>query len=641
MNRAFRLSPHPRAKARLSGQVRGWLVSISLITVVLAGCASPPVQPDVVDVLQVPADTFVLDVPRDVPTPVSAIGRECMAELIGNMPGQGDCEEGQICLPEEFGFNAGYCSSDCSNDPCPRGSTCVPVGGQVRLCLKNCTTSADCRPNDGYRCQNPGNGRSVCLPTDGPVGLRDGRACYTTAAGAHQLPALARRTFSTPNVSLSSERPDTQLQAEGNVAINPINGAVATSYIAVARNGVFMGVSTQFADGTVQRVGAVRDPSLQTTSDPVLAYTADGRLHMVFLGYNVNGQGRPTAMRLRYATSGDDGRSWAPAVGIEPNQFCVGGCDKPWIVIGPTPANLLPADAGVQDSGAVDAGEFDGAGSDGGGTDAGADDPRLRGISIYVGIMVQLNGGRTVQLHILRSDNGGRTFTLPMPFTSSGGGVNPITPNLLTPVVDPSGTVHVTYAGIGGSRFGDAANRVFYRRSTDGGVTWSSQVTVSRPMDTPVYGQPVVVTDGGRLHIAYINGNLAGQWDMILATSENGGTSWTHRKVNDEPDSCATHAFPWIVADNAGRGVHAMWLENRFGDGAVGYALCPSNPAMPCGANEQISDASFTFETVRDPSKWHGDYLGFSQAADGTLWAGWSDTRTATPSMYLARGTVR
>jgi hypothetical protein len=620
---------------------------------VLSACSSST-TPDVADGADTGASSDAegdsSDTSTDSGVVTSAIGRACMGELVGGTPMQGDCLDGEICLPEQFGFINGYCTSDCGQDPCAAGSTCIPVGGPTRLCLKNCRTNADCRVGEGYRCQMAGAGRMVCVPGGGPTGLRDGQACYSTTPGPHQLPALEHRTFATPNVSLSRERVDTRLQAEGNVVINPVNGAIATSYIAVDRNSVFMGVSTRFADDTVQRAGAVRDPSLQTTSDPVLAYTADGRLHMVFLGYNVTGQGQPTGMRLRYTTSADDGRTWQPAVGIEPNAFCATGCDKPWIVIGPTPRRfIMNNDGGVIDSGASDAdasADMDGAfdsGLDGASVDSGVLDsggPVRDGTSIYVGIMQQSGG--TVRLFVLRSDDGGRSWTAPMQF-AMGGGNRPgaVAPNLLTPAIGADATVHMTYAGIGGSRFGDMANRVYYRASTDGGETWGEQRIVSRATDTPVYGQPVVVVDGARLHVAYVNGTTSGHWDVILATSADGGASWTHRKVNDEPDSCATHAFPWIVADSARGRVHAMWLENRFGDGAVAYAACPSDPAMPCGTNELIGDGTFTFETSREPDKWHGDYLGFVQARDGTLWSGWSDTRSGTPAMYLARGTPR
>ena len=618
----------------------------SLATALLA-CSQPPPPADA-DVATVDS---VMDTGADLGVDArtrSGIGDPCEGP---SPPEQGTCVEGQLCLSEELGFSGGYCISECSATTCVAGSRCVAIGGNFRGCFLNCGDARDCR--DGYRCGDGPGGRG-CLPTDGPTGTRDGGACWTTTAGPHQLPALARRTFSEANISLSRERTDTSSQAEGNVVVSPVNGAVASSYIAVGRSGAFMGVSTRLPDGTISRGGTVRDPSLRTTSDPVLAYDRSGRLHMVFLGYNVTTQGQPTGMRVRLTSSTDDGQTWEAARGIEPSNFCAGGCDKPWIVIGPTPRAVLERDAGVEpidaalDDGAVaddagDAGDAGDAHADGAVGDAGGSMTERQ--SIYVGIMVQLNRGQTIELHILRSDDGGRSFTAPMRFAASTV-TSATVPNLLTPAIGPDGTLHVAYAGIStragnSARFGNTQNRTFYRRSTDGGATWSDAVTISRPTDSPVYQQPIVVVDGRRVHVAFTAGTSRGAWDVLLATSDEDGAAWTHRRINDEPESCATHAFPWIVADPARGRVHALWLENRFGDGAAAYASCPSDPRMPCGANEQISDGTFTFETSREPGRWHGDYQGLTLADDGTLWALWSDTRSGSPGMYLARGAVR
>jgi hypothetical protein len=190
------------------------------------------------------------------------------------------------------------------------------------------------------------------------------------------------------------------------------------------------------------------------------------------------------------------------------------------------------------------------------------------------------------------------------------------------------------------ANFGSTANRVVYRRSLDGGRTWTAARAVSAPGDSPVYNQPFMALDGNTIYIVYTNGPLTGAWDITLATSTDGGVTWVHRKVNDEPDHCATHAFPQVTADTVRHLAHVTWLENRFGDGAAAYANCPQNAAMPCSRNEAVSDHTFMFTTSRDPSVWHGDYDGLTLAPTGTIWAYWSDTRTGTPQMYLSAGNL-
>jgi hypothetical protein len=589
---------------------RSLLVLCAAVAAVLVGCPSNVQPADADAAADAAVDTSPPDAPPDIPADTgpmaSGIGRECVGGT-GFMPEQGDCEEGQLCLPEQFGFPGGYCVQQCPDDACPADATCVGLGGgRYPICLKLCTRNSDCRTGEGYVCTPVEGGQRVCVPTDGPTGTRDGEACFTTVPGPHQLPALERRTFSTPNLSMSQARTDSVSEAEGNVVASPTGTPVVVSYIAQSRGAVFMGTSVT-PDGTaIERTGTARDPEQPLNSDPVLAYTRDGRAHMVFLGYRGDASGNITNMRVRVATSMDDGRSWTNVRAIEPAGLCTNLCDKPWIVAGPA-----PGDAG--------------------------------GENLYVGYMVQR--GRTgVDLVLQRSEDGGTTWSLP----ATIGGVevvagSQVVPNLLTLAVSPDGTLHVVYDGLSGTggntvRYGSPANRVIYRRSTDGGRTWSRARSVARVTDSPVYNQPIVDVDGDSVHVVYVTGGTSGAWDVVLATSTDGGASWRHRQVNDEPESCATHAFPWMVADPRRHLVHVMWMENRFGDGAVAYAACPVDAGMPCGRNEQISDASFTLRTSRDPSRWHGDYQGLTLAPNGDLWASWSDTRTMSPAIYLARG---
>ncbi len=59
----------------------------------------------------------------------------------------------------------GYCTADCTTNPCSDGQTCFPIGG-ASLCLKNCGGASDCR--DGYQCFG-----GVCQPncnSDGDCG---------------------------------------------------------------------------------------------------------------------------------------------------------------------------------------------------------------------------------------------------------------------------------------------------------------------------------------------------------------------------------------------------------------------------------------------------------------------------------------
>jgi len=558
----------------------------------------------------VPVDTGTVAMP-------SGIGEACESEGAPFPPMQGTCRTGQLCLSGALGFSRGYCTRICTGgSSCGADAVCGRLQG-FPICFQRCTSNADCRTAEGYVCGAAEGvmGTRVCRVNDEPVGNRDGAACFTAGmSGTNVIPPLPRVVFQGANAAVSAPNPNSFLEAEGNIAVNPVTGAVTNSYIALGSNNtVFMGVSRS-ADGMAWLAdGRVTDPDFNGSSDPVLEHSRDGTLRMTFIGLARNGLGQVTNVRVRVTESSNNGMTWATPRAVDPPGTCVGGgiCDKPWLTAGP----------GVEPN-----------------TEA-----------LYLGYLAQTNNA--ANLLVQRSDDGAQTWSPPAVLAVAGQlGTTVVAHNLIQFATGPSGRVVAAWAGISAgqgagegssARLGSSANRVLMRASRDGFRTQESLHIVSRNTDSPVYIQPPVALDGDVIHVAYLTGDASGAWDLILATSSDNGSSWRYRKVNDEPESCATHGFPAMVVDRETHAVHLIWMENRFGEGAVAYARCPGDPAMPCGRNEAVSDAPFRFTTGRNPQSWHGDYLGLTLTAMGELWATWSDTRTANPAMYVAHGRVR
>ncbi len=570
--------------------------------------AAPDAAPDVA-----PDEPAVEDTPPppDAAPASSGVGDPCESD---EMFGQGNCRDGQICLTQNLGFTNGYCIQVCNGGArCPSDSTCTQLQG-FPVCLRRCMSNADCRATDGYVCATGSTtGSRVCSVNDEPTGHReDGSACYTAAAGPHMLRPLARTTFSGRNSAVTAGRRDAVVAAEGNVAVHPMNGNVASSYIGVStRSAVLMGVSFTTNAGSTWEWGSVTDP-LGSASDPVLDFAAsNGALRMTYIGLRRNSFGQVMGSSVRITESADFGRTWADPRAVEPMNTCNQGglCDKPWIITGP-------------------------------GMTAGTE-------AVYIGYLLQTS--MAANLTVQRSDDGGHTWSTPVTIGRYGAGT-PSAPNLVQFATGRPGEIAAAWVGLpvgmgagadGAVRFGSPENHIFFRRSTDGFRTQESLRVVSRSTDSPVYVQPPVAIDGDTVHVLFPSGSPTAAWDLVLATSTDNGNTWRYRKVNDEPDSCATHAFPAMVVDRTTHAVHAVWMENRFGDGAVAYARCPGDPAMPCGPNELVSDDTFRFTTGRNPMSWHGDYLGLTLSPQGDLWATWSDTRTGLPAMYVAHGRAR
>lgn len=549
--------------------------------------------------------------PADV-GPRSGIGAACSTTLPdGGFSPSGTCDAGQLCLPPPAAPN-GECAMLCSASmPCPSDAFCF-IAGANGVCFARCVTDADCRVADGFHCLPLGAGTSGCLavgesqPAMITPGHRGCDACYTTAAGPHQIAALAHGVFTEPSIDVSGS---TASAAEGNVVVSPTTGAIVESYTGVSGTSAFVGTATITDGHTIAASAMLRDPTTALISDPVIAYTSDGHLHALFMSGGADTMSMTTvsvAVRLVMLDSTDDGSTWSAPHEVVPAMVCGGGiCDKPWMTVGPGPSGS--------------------------------------GESMYVAYRAVI-GTSPLGLGIVRSDDGGATWTAQAAIATMEHLDGSMTfPALATLAVDATSAVHVVYWGIGtmagaNARLGDPSNRIGYRVSHDGGTTWTAASSVAGAGASVGFGQPVVAIRGPSIDVAYLVGTPDGAWDVMLATSTDDGASWTRRKVNDEPDECATHLFPWIAEDATHDGTHVTWLDDRFGPGEVAYAFCPGDPGQPCGANEVVSDAPFALTTSRDPDVWHGDYRTMLLTTSGDLWVGWSDTRTGSPAMYLAHG---
>jgi hypothetical protein len=184
---------------------------------------------------------------------------------------------------------------------------------------------------------------------------------------------------------------------------------------------------------------------------------------------------------------------------------------------------------------------------------------------------------------------------------------------------------------------GDHENRVRVRVSHDGGATFGPVIDVARPTDAPIGLPPSVSTAAGVVHLVYVTGGLDGVWNVVLATSHDDGSTWAYRVVNDD-EPCATHAWASVAADPINGDAHVIFLDNRFGVGEVVYSRCPTDVTQRCSRNELVSGEPFALSTTQDPARWLGIRSSLRFAPDGTLWAGWSDTRTGGPGIYVVRG---
>jgi hypothetical protein len=134
--------------------------------------------------------------------------------------------------------------------------------------------------------------------------------------------------------------------------------------------------------------------------------------------------------------------------------------------------------------------------------------------------------------------------------------------SLPTIAVDPSGSLHLFW------HTNDAAySDIYYKKSTDGGNSWTGNKRLTWTQDNE--SPEIAVDSSGNLHLVWYS-PLGMHLDTFYRKSTDGGSTWTPRKritfTFSQPSS-----FPVIAADPSGN-IHVVWNEDVWtGDWRVYY----------------------------------------------------------------------
>jgi hypothetical protein len=124
---------------------------------------------------------------------------------------------------------------------------------------------------------------------------------------------------------------------------------------------------------------------------------------------------------------------------------------------------------------------------------------------------------------------------------------------------------------------------IFYKHSTDGGITWNSDTQLSN-FHVTVYN-PSVSVSGSGVHVVWAD-NHEGNFEIYYDRSADGGKSW--ESVTRLTNNTAVSFYPFVAASNTG--VHVIWQENRDGNYEIYYKRNPTGNMV--GLNELTSSES-------------------------------------------------
>jgi hypothetical protein len=131
--------------------------------------------------------------------------------------------------------------------------------------------------------------------------------------------------------------------------------------------------------------------------------------------------------------------------------------------------------------------------------------------------------------------------------------------------------------------------RGHYLRSTDNGTSWRPETYFTT--DTLYVGNPSIAVSGANIHLAWQSGQ--GNDEIYYSRSTDGGVSWSSPPINisNNPD---TSEFPSIAV--AGPTVHVVWTDYRDGNAEIYYAR---NPTGNSGV-EEFESAKFTTREIQN-----------------------------------------
>jgi subtilisin-like proprotein convertase family protein len=234
--------------------------------------------------------------------------------------------------------------------------------------------------------------------------------------------------------------------------------------------------------------------------------------------------------------------------------------------------------------------------------------------------------------------------------------------------VQKNGTVHVVFDSLTcASTCTD--ERMWYTKSTNGGVSWSTPVQVhdnnlagfSGSNKPPVednrginpFGAVDVDNSGGAcdgtLYAVYSDYTSGGatETDVWLTRSTNGGTTWgTPVKINDDGLAARTQFHPFVQVDQSNGNVVVAWHDarNDANNRKVEiFAARSTNCGVSFEANVKASQPSAEFNNSgisytdenttdnanRNPNQ-YGEYMGLD-VKNGKAYIAWTDTRHFYP----------
>lgn len=139
------------------------------------------------------------------------------------------------------------------------------------------------------------------------------------------------------------------------------------------------------------------------------------------------------------------------------------------------------------------------------------------------------------------------------------------------------------------------AYEVYYKRSTNGGITWGPDTRLTNAVASSIY--PTIAVSGAMVHVTW-GDKRDMNYEIYYKRSEDAGLTW-------EEDTRLTNAFgesnfPFVATSDSA--VHVIWRESRDGNTEIYYKRNPTGN-LPVGTGaDLISVAVQQFTIYPNPA---------------------------------------
>jgi hypothetical protein len=215
------------------------------------------------------------------------------------------------------------------------------------------------------------------------------------------------------------------------------------------------------------------------------------------------------------------------------------------------------------------------------------------------------------EIYHKKSTDGGSTWTAGQRLTWNAGAS--ISPKI---GAGPSGHLHVVWQDNTPGH-----DEVYYKRSTDGGSTWSASQRLTWSSTSSAYPE-VGVDSWDWLHVVW-QGSASGNTEALYRKSTNGGTTWTASRRLSWTSGVS---FTPMIAVDSSDNLHVVWSDDTPGNFEIYYKKS-TDGGENWTANERLT--------------WTSDYSwnpAVAVDALGDVHVVWEDTTPGNWEIYYKSG---